>query len=127
MNGQKHILIVEDDQFIRNSMLELVESVGCSAAAVGNGREAINYLNECSVLPNLILLDLMMPVMDGFEFRVEQQKDPKICGIPVVIMSADGHVADKQARTSAYDYLKKPFELESILAIVEKVCQSTPA
>src|SRR5690349_1561300 len=77
------ILIVEDDADLRDMMAQLLLLEGFDAYAVANGREALDYLHHADA-PNLILLDLMMPVMDGWEFRREQQRDPQLAGVPVI-------------------------------------------
>src|SRR5262245_62354165 len=81
------VLIVEDDADLRDMMAQLLSMQGFKAATVANGREALDYLRSGS-RPDLILLDLMMPVMDGWEFRRQQVADPELAGVPVVILSA---------------------------------------
>ncbi len=115
---RKKILIIEDDQDIRDSLLELLEE-DYEVATAANGAEALDLLRN-EPKPDLILLDLMMPVMDGFTFREEQLKNPDWAKIPVVVMSADGHVAAKQARASADAYLKKPVDIEDLLSVLKK-------
>src|ERR1700682_362753 len=94
MNGVRHAspraaLIVEDDASIREAIAEVLRSEGYEASSCGHGREALEYLRD-GHHPDVILLDLMMPVMDGWEFRIEQRKDPALATIPVVALSADG-------------------------------------
>lgn len=117
----KLILLVEDDHDIRDSMVELLTDAGYGVATAGNGAEALAYL-AAQPRPHLILLDLMMPVMDGFTFREEQQKNADWSRIPVVVMSADGHVIEKQARTGAADYLKKPVDIDDLLHTIARNC-----
>ena len=119
----RRILIVEDDLDIRDVLTQVLEFEGYQVSAVGNGREALDYLKN-SPRPGLILLDLMMPVMDGWQFRAQQQQDPELNSIPVVILSADGNVYQKAATIRAAGYLKKPVELETLLETVGRHCVS---
>lgn len=118
-NLKLSVLIVEDDVYISSSIRELLEDNDYEVFSAPNGQAALNLLKK-SAPPSLILLDLMMPVMDGFEFRQKQLADPTLTDIPVVIMSADGHVEEKRARTAASDYLKKPVDIFTLLRTVEK-------
>src|SRR5438046_2792257 len=84
------ILVVEDDPYIRESIQELLELESYTVACAANGKEALDYLEKIgNGLPQLILLDLMMPVMDGFEFRRQQVTSPVLSKIPLIVMSAD--------------------------------------
>jgi CheY-like chemotaxis protein len=113
-NEMKTILVVEDDNGIRDSLKALLEMEGYDVLLATNGEEALAVLKS-SRRPKLILLDLMMPVMDGFKFREMQSAAPEISDIPIVIMSADGHVAPKQAQIGARDYIKKPVDIDDLL------------
>ncbi|MBC7545053.1 MAG: response regulator, partial [Candidatus Sericytochromatia bacterium] len=84
------ILIVEDDIDIRETLAEILADEGYSVASAANGLDAISYL-QTEAMPCVILLDLMMPVMSGWEFRAKQQQDPTLAGIPVVVLSGDGN------------------------------------
>src|SRR5690606_13804277 len=84
-----HILVVEDDQDIRESVVEILEDEGHRVSAAADGREALERLQRAQPRPDLILLDLMMPVMNGFQFREEQLKRPELAGIPVVVDTPD--------------------------------------
>jgi CheY-like chemotaxis protein len=115
----KSILVVEDDADIRDALAQILEFEGYQVICAANGQEALEYLKD-SEKPGLILLDLMMPVMDGWQFRAEQQKNDKISDVPVIIVSADGRVYQKAAAIGAAGYLRKPVELETLLNAVEK-------
>src|SRR5262245_16483221 len=84
------VLIVEDDADLRDMMAQLLALEGFQTMAVSNGREALDYLRNLhnGDAPDLILLDLMMPEMDGWEFRRHQQADPKLADVPVVVLTA---------------------------------------
>ncbi|HYF50788.1 MAG TPA: response regulator [Planctomycetota bacterium] len=117
----KRVLIVEDDLDIRDVLTQVLEYEGYEVATAGNGREALDYLRS-HPKPGLILLDLMMPVMDGWQFRAEQQKTPELANIPVVILSADGNAYQKASTVRAAGFLKKPVELETLLETVGRNC-----
>jgi len=116
----KKILVVEDDKDIRRNMQLLLESEGYTVEVAENGQVALDLLIRGSFIPTLIVLDLMMPVMDGFEFREAQEKVAAIAKIPVVIMTADGHVEEKKQRVGAVAGLKKPANIDDILDMVKK-------
>lgn len=112
------ILLAEDDDDLREAMLETLQDAGYSVFSVPNGQEALNWLHEVEHLPSLILLDLMMPVMDGWQFREVQRVDPKAAKVPVVVLSAmASHPAIEDV-----DYLKKPTKVATLLALVARFC-----
>jgi CheY-like chemotaxis protein len=121
MSGSpKKILIVEDDRDIRDSLSEILVSEGYSVERASNGQEGLDLLRR-GLRPNLILLDLMMPVKDGYEFRAEQLTEPaEIANIPLVVMSADGRIMEKKNRVHANEYIRKPVELDSLLESIKK-------
>lgn len=114
------VLLVEDDKDIRRNVQRLLTMEGYRVEVAGNGREALLVLQTAQELPSLIVLDLMMPVMDGFQFREQQAKDARLADIPVVIMTADGHVEEKLKRAGAAAALKKPADIEAILDMVSR-------
>ena len=116
----KRVLIVEDAVDLRSLLCQLFESEGYTVAQAANGNEALAMLRAATELPQLILLDLMMPVMDGFEFRQAQAADPRLAGIPVIVMTADGDTRAKQVRAGAVDSLRKPVEVEQLLEVVDR-------
>jgi CheY-like chemotaxis protein len=112
------ILLAEDDDDLREAMLDTLEDAGYRVVAVPNGQEALSWLHETEQLPSLILLDLMMPVMDGWQFREAQRNDPKAATVPVVILSAMG----THPSIEAVEYLKKPTKVAPLIAVVERFC-----
>ncbi len=116
---QKLILIVEDDKDIRFSVAEVLEDSGFRTASAANGAEALAQLRQ-GLKPQLILLDLMMPVMDGFAFREEQRQHADWSKIPVVIMSADGNILAKKEKAGTAGYIRKPLDISDLITIVEK-------
>lgn len=111
------VLVVEDDHDIRGSLLDLLADEGIVAEAAEHGMAALALLRAGRV-PKVILLDLMMPVMDGFAFRREQAKEAAWAEIPVVVMSADGHIDEKKARADAVAYLKKPVDIHELVRVI---------
>ncbi len=115
------VLIVEDDEDLREMMAQLLTLEGFHAATVANGREALQYLHNGIEKPHVILLDLMMPVMDGWEFRRQQQADPSLAPVPVIVLSALD-----QGRASSLDaeaFLKKPLDFDRLLSLVRAYCR----
>ncbi|MEO7910512.1 MAG: response regulator [Roseiflexaceae bacterium] len=119
------ILIVDDDAGIRQLLLLFLEHKGYTAKTVANGLEALNMLQPDQPLPRLILLDLMMPVMDGATFRQAQQSDPRIAAIPVVVLSAAENIEAQAPLLTADAYVPKPIEFDNLLQIVEQYCQQS--
>ena len=121
-----HILIVEDDPDIRESLVEFLEDHGYRVVAAHHGRDALDHLLQASEPPSLIVLDLMMPVMDGAEFRAEQLRHPALAQIPVVLISAYRDVAARAAALDRLPFLHKPFDLARLLDIVRARFQPAP-
>ena len=114
----KRILIVEDDNSIRELLVELLQGEGYDVTSAVNGLEGLKCLEHNSNF-NLILIDLMMPVMDGYTFRTEQMKNPKFSKIPVVVMSAEANAKEKLKSYGITAFLSKPVELDTIIKTVE--------
>jgi CheY-like chemotaxis protein len=118
----RNILVVDDDAALRNTLVEVLEEEGYRATSACNGMEALEMLRTLPAPPTLILLDMMMPVMDGWAFRAEQRRDPQLSEIPVVIFSAQGSVKEMASQVSASAYLKKPLLFKELLETIEKFC-----
>jgi CheY-like chemotaxis protein len=114
------ILVVDDDPDIRESLREVLEDEGYAVTCVSNGREALDHLQKTAARPCVILLDLMMPVMDGWTFREHQLKDPALAEIPVYVISAAGNVAG--APVAKDRFIPKPIMLDHLLSLVESEC-----
>lgn len=117
----KLILIVEDDLDLARTMADVVEGEGYEAAIAMNGRDALDQLGK-GVTPDLILLDMTMPVMDGWRFREEQCKTPSVSFIPVIAVTADGDARGKAASIRAVGHIAKPMTIRDLLDEVERVC-----
>ncbi len=114
----KSILVVEDNKEIQNSLRAALEVEGYSVFTADNGKEGIEQLAKIPT-PCMILLDLMMPVMNGWEFVEEISKDIMLSAIPVVVVSAFG---DKKGTPKTDGYIQKPIDLDALLNTVSKHC-----
>ena len=114
---QGPILVVEDDPEVREALVVLLEDEGYATAYACDGHEALARLRDAAP-PSLVLLDLMLPVMDGFEFRVQQLQDPRLARIPVIVFSGGGDLDRKAAPLHADGCLSKPVEPETLLRLV---------
>jgi CheY-like chemotaxis protein len=112
-----YILIVEDDRDIAENLKELLELEGYAAEIARDGQQAINRIKG-QPFPKVILLDLMMPLMDGFQFREEQLKDPAMATIPVVVMTAGGKIELKVQKMNAQAYFRKPLDIDNLLKTI---------
>jgi CheY-like chemotaxis protein len=114
------ILVVDDDPDIRDSLREVLEDEGYEVSCVGNGREVLDFLRrEGQPRPCVILLDLMMPVMDGWQFRREQKQDPSIAEIPLIVITATGK---RPVLIDADELVMKPLELSRLFDAIERYC-----
>jgi len=113
----KDILIVEDDQEVSNLLLDVLETQGHTARTAGNGLEALNRIKERR--PQLILLDMMMPVMDGWQFIERLRANEEWTNIPVVVMTAVYDMSSLERKTGAKAILTKPFDIELIVDAVD--------
>jgi CheY-like chemotaxis protein len=109
----KCILLVEDDELLRGAMRLVLEWEGYRVACAGDGRQALDFL-RAGGRPALILLDVTLPVLDGWQFRREQRRDPELAAIPVVVVSA----LDLAACPDADAYVRKPFDPQQLLEAI---------
>jgi len=126
MKGGGPVLLVEDDLDIAEAILDVLMDEGYQVAHATNGREALELLHS-QPRPAVILLDLMMPEMDGPQFRAEQLRDPALSSIPVVVLSADRLVAQKAHELGVWGYVTKPLQPDQLVAIVEQSTHSVDA
>lgn len=120
----RSILIVEDDADIRATLGDVLEDEGYTVSAVANGREALDYLRE-HLSTSVVLLDLMMPVMDGFKFRTEQKNDPLLASIPVVVMTARGPL--EPGAIDVQDIVPKPLKLPALFEAILRATKNASA
>jgi CheY-like chemotaxis protein len=115
------VLIVEDDFDLREALTEMLRDEGYQVATAAHGAEALVRLRGGSK-PCVILLDLAMPVMNGWQFRAEQRHDPELAKIPVIVLSAAPHVREELPELGLSDYLQKPVSIERLLGRIASYC-----
>lgn len=117
--SQPTVFIIEDDVDTREMIGRFLELEGFAVETAANGRQALERLdagtNAC-----VILLDLMMPIMDGWEFRRRQASNARLADIPVIVFSAAGR--DRIEQVEANDYISKPVDLDELLVRVSRFC-----
>lgn len=113
------IMVIDDDASVRSALTDLFRDEGYRVVAVADGGEGVRYLSR-EELPRLILLDLMMPVADGWKFRAEQMMNPVLASIPVILITA---LPESDAtRTLGLDIVPKPFDTRRLLSLVRRHC-----
>jgi CheY-like chemotaxis protein len=116
------ILIVDDDTASVEALSFLLEGAGHRVVRAENGREALERLRAADSFC-VILLDVMMPVMNGYEFREEQLKDPRLASIPVIVVTADGAAREKARQLGSDKYFLKPFSPPDLLRAIDEHCR----
>jgi CheY-like chemotaxis protein len=122
----KRVLIIDDDYVTQETMSTLLASDGYRVAAACNGQDAIERLRTCEK-PDLILLDLKMPIMDGGHFCAARQKDARLASIPVVIVSGMHDVAEQAVALGAARFLQKPVDVVELLYALRECCAAAAA
>jgi CheY-like chemotaxis protein len=112
-------MVVDDDDDTRNTLVEILEHLQYDVAEAKHGLDAFTQLRT-GVRPNVILLDLMMPVMDGFEFVAEVRKQPAYAEIPILVITAAGNAAAEAAKVSVAGSVQKPFHTEELLSAIRQ-------
>ena len=122
-SGPASVLLVEDDLPIRDSLGEALTEEGFDVSTAGNGAEALERLRSGS-RPSVIVLDLMMPVMDGWDFRQEQLDDPDLRDIPVVVVSAVGFSGETiRMQFGDVAVFSKPVPYLDLLVVLRRACE----
>jgi CheY-like chemotaxis protein len=115
------VLVVDDDPNLVRLMSKFLKLEGFAPVGASNGQEALAYLRSGGDA-SVILLDLRMPVMDGWTFRREQRGDPGIAGIPIVVLS--GVAADQTHDLEAAASFSKPVSFPEVVVVVRRLCQT---
>jgi CheY-like chemotaxis protein len=116
------ILVVEDDRAIREALVDALSADGYAVISAPDGVQALALLRD-EPLPDLIVLDLMLPNMSGQQFRVRQVGDGRLRDIPVVVLSAVPLASEIAHALRAQAVLAKPVQLEELLMTVERMLQ----
>ena len=119
------VLLVEDDDDIREALSQVLENAGYAVVTAPNGQVGLESLRVHH--PSLILLDLMMPVMNGWQFRRHQRADEALAGVPVIVISADESARTEAAALGAEGFLPKPIVIDQLLQLVAQHCQASAA
>ena len=121
MGTTKRVFVIEDDADTREMLGQVLEIEGYEVTLAGDGQDALRRLRT-EPPPRVILLDLMMPGMNGWQFRGEQQRDPALAVIPVVVLSGDDGVERKATALGVSGYLRKPIDLGTLLETISRYC-----
>ncbi len=116
------VLVVDDDPDIREAIIDLLDGVGYAAVGSADGACALEELRR-GLHPCAILLDLMMPGMNGWQFHDEVVREPDLARIPVIVMSGDAETERKAAHLGIGEVLKKPFDPDALFAVVGRHCR----
>lgn len=116
------ILVVDDEPEIREMLIETLTREGYQVASAAHGAEALEHLRR-GALPGLILLDLMMPVMDGWEFLKQKKLDPLLASIPVVVMSGIAESVRASLTGAAVNCLSKPVDRQVLCSMARLHCR----
>ena len=114
--------MIDDDEAIRDALAQVLTEDGYLVATADNGQTGLEKLRN-GVLPSVILLDLMMPVMDGRAFLAARRADAKLAAIPVIIVTADARAMQEASTLDAQAILNKPLSLAILLETVAAFCR----
>jgi CheY-like chemotaxis protein len=121
-NSRGSILIVEDEPDVRETLAAVFEEEGYHVACAPHGAEALSCLHRCP-LPGIILLDLQMPVMDGWEFSRRQRQHPAVATIPLIILTGAYEDMRRPAPAGAVGYFMKPYNIDALINVVARACR----
>jgi two-component system, chemotaxis family, chemotaxis protein CheY len=120
---EPRVLVVDDDPYIRDVVAQLLEGEGYRIEEATNGAEALGVVNDAARRPNVILLDLMMPVMDGWEFARRLQEHTPPLNIPILVLSAARLPTERLTVLGARAVLAKPFDVDELLDQVARLVE----
>ena len=122
----KTVLVVDDEYDIINTLEMVLSMEGYLVRTAFHGREALELLGATTTLPDIVLVDAMMPVMDGYRFIEALRADPRTHALPVILMSAAQPDPVEQGRGTWNAFVRKPFDLARLLSLLERLRASTP-
>jgi CheY-like chemotaxis protein len=117
---QSMLLLIDDDRRFQQALTRALSIEGYQVECAANGAEGLEWLSRCAGLPELIILDLAMPVLDGWRFLTVRANDPRLAKVPVVIISRSTGNDERGALAGAAAVLTKPFRIEALLDVVEE-------
>ncbi len=117
------ILIVDDDSDATEAMADFLKHEGFEVSVASDGQRALANLRSANALPSVILLDLTMPVMNGWQFRQAQLADPSLASVPVIILTAAAASESSISRLHPAGFLRKPVPPQALLNLVGSVCR----
>jgi CheY-like chemotaxis protein len=120
MSERRLIMVVDDDADIRETVADVLQDEGYAVELAANGREVLEHLHASTRLPDLILLDLMMPELDGWGVLAELEKVPRLASIPVVVFSAYASDDTSVAALKVRGFVRKPLRLEDLLDVIAR-------
>ena len=123
MSERRYILVVEDDPDLRDTLTEVLEAAGYTVAGARDGLEALSELRTMTRRPDLILLDLQMPNMDGAQFRAAQMQTAELADIPVALLTADARGGEQALSLKTAAFLRKPLKLPQLLSMIPEVIE----
>ena len=112
------VVLVDDDEDVRDAITDRLEAAGYRVCGFSSGLDALDWLRAAERLPPLILVDMMMPVMDGLQFREEQIKDASLAAVPMVMLTARHDVVCGPG----VEQLRKPIKASDLIAVVARYC-----
>ena len=120
----QEVLIVEDDPALREALTQVLIDEGYDLLSARDGLEAVNCLRK-GHRPDVILLDLSMPVVNGWEFRMFQKRDPDLANIPVILITAGDYSQEEVAWLEPSALIRKPLDLPYLLSVIRRYCASS--
>ena len=121
-----YVLVIDDDADLRESIGVMLQAAGHSFTTANDGLEGLARLRSMNQRPCVVVLDLMMPRMSGFELREAMKSDPALAKIPVIVVTGAGPLADRRSRELDAEILRKPFEVSVLLDAVTRHCVKVP-
>jgi CheY-like chemotaxis protein len=118
------VLVIEDDASLRQTIQEVLEIEGYRVVTAADGEEALAQLDRAA--PSVILLDLMMPRMNGYQFAEALASRPRYATTPIVLLTADGRAPEKASDVNATGWLNKPFSIDDLVRAVDEALRAPP-